>query len=415
MTNATNNLSSGTQADDNGPAATGKTEHRQRKPRWRNIVDNFGAGWYSIIMSTGILGILYHQQPYQFTGLRIISTIMYVLSVVLFALFSVPTILRWTVFHGVAVSRTQGSIDEVPLLACPPIAWLQIAALTSLCVSNSYWGGNAWTVVAVVFWWFGAAWMVTTSLGICIDLFTHNFASDRQLSPAIFIQSVGIATAAAVGGLICRYGYDVSPGLAVPVLIFSYLLTGFALFLSLELYSVFFNKLLTTGWPPPPKVPGMFFLVGPLGQVPAAFMLIGSAASTGGDFAGYNRGTFLTSMSGSTVSSAGTLIALAILGHDLFWMVIAFYGVIGSILKREAAYSLMWWALIFPLGTTTTSFIALSVNLNSSTFRVLAAIFTIFLTCAYLTNWVFTIWFGVKGELLIKSSDIEVYDEEKVD
>lgn len=312
------------------------------KPRWRNAVDNFSASWYSIVMSTGILGILYHQQPYQFNGLKIISTVMYLLAVVLFVLFSIPSILRWTVFHKAAVDRTQGSIDEVPLLACPPIAWLQIAGLTALIVSNSYWGGQPWSVVAVALWWIGAVWMATTSIGINIDLFTHTFATPHKLSPAIFLQSVGLATAAGIGGLICRYGYNVSPGLAVPILIVSYLLNGFALFLALELYAVFFHSLMVSGWPEPKKLPGMFFLVGPLGQVPAAFLLIGSAASTGGDFAGYNRGTFLTMTSGSTVSSAGTLLALTVLGHDLFWMVVAFYGVIRSIVTRQASFGPMW-------------------------------------------------------------------------
>lgn len=73
------------------------------------------------------------------------------------------------------------------------------------------------------------------------------------------------------------------------------------------------------------------------------------------------------------------------------------------------------WGLIFPLGTTTTTFASLSINLNSSTFRVLAAIFTIFLTIMYIMNWGLTIWHCIYGEYLIKPNEEEIYEDEKID
>lgn len=120
------------------------------------------------------------------------------------------------------------------------------------------------------------------------------------------------------------------------------------------------------------------------------------------DFAHYSRGSFLTMEGGQVVANAGTLLALLFLGFDLFWLVIACCGIARSAYRKELCYTLLWQGTIFPVATVTTTFIALSIELNSPTFRVLSAIFTIYLTANYLVNWVFIIWKSITSDLLIK-------------
>ena len=139
--------------------ANGAAHHNSpKKPVWRNITENFTAAWYTVVMNTGVLGILYHNQPHQFAGLQTIASIMYVLAIVLFTLFSIPTIIRWTVFFQSTSKKTQGNIDEISMLGAPVIAWTQITALTALIASNASWGGESFSILAVVMWWFGTAW-----------------------------------------------------------------------------------------------------------------------------------------------------------------------------------------------------------------------------------------------------------------
>lgn len=275
---------------------------------------------------------------------------MYLFTVVLFAVFVIPTLIRWTIFHEAAKRRTNGNLEEICMFAAAPIAWLNIAALTALCVSNAHWAGQSWSVVAVVFWWIGTVWMIVVVCGTYITIFHQSIADVQSISTAIFLPIVGIATAAATGALICRYGYDVSAGLAVPILIMSYFLDGLAIFLAIEMYSLYATRLTISGWPAPAKIPGQMLLVGPFGQAATALLVAGSAASSRMDFGHYNEGTFLTAMSGSSVSSACVLLAMLILGHDLFWVVIVFAGVGVNIMRRELTYSLLWWSMIFPLG-----------------------------------------------------------------
>lgn len=335
----------------NGTGQPNGISPTRRKPVWRNVVENFSPLWFTLAMNTGILGVLFHQQPWQFDGLYIISTIMYVFTIILFAIFSIITVFRWTVFHRTTVSKTHGDINEISLLGTAPIAWFTITALTALIPSNAYWGHHAFTILAVVMWWFGSLWMVVTCIGVCIAIAQHDVVYDRTMSTALFLPAVGVATDAVVGGLICNYAYGMTARLAVPILITSYFLDGLAVFVSLEIYTLFFHRLMTSGWPEPAKLPGLILLVGPFGQTAAALLLAGSAASTAMDFPHYDKGTFLTMMGAEGVTSAGTLIALLLLGHDFFWIVVACGGIGVGVMNRTLTYSLLWWATIFPLGT----------------------------------------------------------------
>ena len=251
---------------------------RQQKSAFQNTLENFTPLWFVIPMNTGILGILMHQLPYQFNGLPVLSTIMYLLDLTIFAIVCCMTILRWALYPKAAQRKTAASIDEIAFLGAAPITFLTLASLTGLIVSNAYWGGHAWSIVAYVMWWIGMSWMLTTctdadipllitlltmavGVGICITLFRANFIDDRSMTPSPFLPVVGVATAAVTGGQIINYAYDISPRLAVPVIVVAYLLGGLAIWLSIILYGVFFHRLMASGWPEPAKRPALMMLV----------------------------------------------------------------------------------------------------------------------------------------------------------
>jgi tellurite resistance protein TehA-like permease len=228
-------------------------------------------------MNTGVLAIIMHQLPYQFKGLPVLTTIMYLLDLVLFIICSVITILRWTMYSKVVIRKTAGNLDEIALYGAPPITFLTLAALTGLIVSKAEWGGHAWSLVAYVMWWFGMAFMLTTCKGttlrdllntnqstgmaIFITLFRTDVTDDRGMSAALTLPIVGVATAAVAGALICNFSHDISPRLAVPVIIVGYFLAGWAVWLAIILYGVYFQRLLAVGWPEPAKRPNMMMLV----------------------------------------------------------------------------------------------------------------------------------------------------------
>lgn len=388
---------------------------KQRKTAFQNTLENFTPLWFTIPMNTGILGILMHQLPYQFNGLPVLSTIMYLVELVLFFIICCMTILRWTMYPKAAQQKTAASIDEIAFLGAAPITFLTLASLTGLIVSNAYWGGYAWSLVAYTMWWFGVMWMLTTCIGVCITLFRNNLIDDRSMTPSPFLPAVGVATAALVGGQIVNYAHDVSPRLAVPVVIVAYFLGGLAIWLSIILYGVFFHRLMASGWPEPAKRPALMMLVGPFGQTSAALQSLATAAFTKMDFAGYQKGTFLQASAASGVSSASIVFALLLLGHDIFWIICCLFGVLEGAYMRQLSYNLTWWGTIFPVATMATAFLELSISMDSPAFRVLTAAFLLILLVNYFVNWGFTLYYIFTSDLLFKKADKDMPDEEKLD
>ena len=110
---------------------------KQRKSAFQNTLENFTPIWFTIPMNTGILGILMHQLPYQFHGLPVLSTIMYLADLTFFVLICAMTILRWTLYPKATQRKAATSIDEVSYLSTAPIAFLTLTSLTTQIISNA--------------------------------------------------------------------------------------------------------------------------------------------------------------------------------------------------------------------------------------------------------------------------------------
>ena len=110
---------------------------RLRKSAFRNTVENFSLIWFVLSIDTGILGILMHLLPYQFNGLFVLSTIMYLFNLVLFVIICIMTILRWTLYPKAAQQKTAASVDEISFLTATPIGFRTLTSLTGIIVSNA--------------------------------------------------------------------------------------------------------------------------------------------------------------------------------------------------------------------------------------------------------------------------------------
>jgi len=71
-----------------------------------------GARWFGTTMGTGIVAILLHQLPYQFRGLEIISTVIFLLNVVLFVVLCVGSIIRYVVWPKLFVETMLNPVQS---------------------------------------------------------------------------------------------------------------------------------------------------------------------------------------------------------------------------------------------------------------------------------------------------------------
>jgi tellurite resistance protein TehA-like permease len=208
-------------------------------------------------MNVGIIAILLHQLPYQFSGLPVLSTIAFVIDLVLFIIFSLIFLTRLAWFKREAYYEVTDDINELALGACWPIEWQTLASLICLIVSNAYWGGHAFTLVGYVMWWIGTAWMLAYLLFTFLTLIRRHNAFDRKLPPTIMIPAVGVATVATTRGLISSYADHISARLSVPVIIASFLVVGIGLLMSIFLYTYLPHALFIDGLPAPDNIASM--------------------------------------------------------------------------------------------------------------------------------------------------------------
>jgi tellurite resistance protein TehA-like permease len=299
-------------------------------------------------MDTGILSIILNLLPYHFTGQSTLSTILFVFNLALFTLFTLLSLTRVFKFRTHVSSQTVSSTEELSYLGAPPIAYLTLVAQVALTCSSAW--GFHWTILAYVLWWIGLVWTISLTSFTIVVLAKHNIATDRTLSPAIFLPLISVMTLGTTAGIVTNYSVGMTASMAVPVIVVAYMAIGYALFLSLLYYAYIAHKLIAVGLPPPAKIPALVITVGPMGQFATAVQVLSTAASTRGLFGGYNQGTWLTAGAASSVSAAAVLLALLALGFGFMWITVAWYIVLEKAVKKELPFGLTWWSLIFPMG-----------------------------------------------------------------
>lgn len=300
-------------------------------------------------MDTGILSILLNLHPWRFPGIGILSTIMFTLNLIIFVLFTLISLVRVAHHSSHIRHQTLTSLEEHSYLGAPLTAYLTLVAQIALTCSTAW--GYRWTLTAYALWWIGVILCIGTCSSHFVILIKGTMTTDAQMTPAIFLPLISVMTLGTTGGLVCNYSADMTPSLAIPVIVVGYMALGYALFLSLMYYAFLAHKLLAVGLPEPRKIPALVITVGPTGQFATAIQVLSSAADARGLFGGYEKGTWLKAGPASSVGAAAVLIALLALGFAVLWVGVAWYFVIGHLVRRNLPFSLAWWSLIFPMGT----------------------------------------------------------------
>lgn len=123
-----------------------------------DVASNTNSDQFAICISSGGLAALLDGPfPYRAQWLEVIASILFVVEIVTYVVFSAIMTARWIIYPHVAVRRAMNDPDELLAYAIPPIALMTIAALTGIQASNASWGDHAFTLLAYVLWWIGCA------------------------------------------------------------------------------------------------------------------------------------------------------------------------------------------------------------------------------------------------------------------
>ncbi|KAF3043148.1 hypothetical protein E8E12_004626 [Didymella heteroderae] len=137
----------------------------QRQSAVQIAIKNFSPVWFLISMDTGIISIIMNILPWQFNGLGIISTIMFVFNLVLFTTFSLLAITRLFTFPRHVKSESLNQVEEISYQGAPAIAglfgsynrgiWLTASSASSVSAASEL---IALMVLGFGFMWITVAW-----------------------------------------------------------------------------------------------------------------------------------------------------------------------------------------------------------------------------------------------------------------
>ena len=110
-------------------------------------------------MSTGVLSIVVHQLPYNASWLHIISTILFVLNIGLFLLFTAASCLRYVLFPRILPAVLQHPHQSLFVATFPVGLATLINMIVLVCVP--VWG-HGMAILAWVLWWIDAVMALLT-------------------------------------------------------------------------------------------------------------------------------------------------------------------------------------------------------------------------------------------------------------
>ncbi|BDA50428.1 Sulfite efflux pump SSU1 [Coccomyxa sp. Obi] len=354
------------------------------------IIINFVPSWFAVCMGTGIVAILLHTSPRQFKGLEYISTVFYLLNIVLFVLFLVLSIARYTLYPWVLV-RMLKHPGICMFLGTLPMALCTIINGTVLIVVPAF---GQWAVYLVqVLWWLDVALTFLSSFVIPMLMFHIHQLALETMTAAWLLPLVPTVVAAASGGLVATV---VGRNSAAAILVVSYMLWGTGMGLSFLVMTLYFHRLAVHNLPTSEVIVSAFLPLGPLGQGAFGIIQLAKAAKPILQTADFES----AAPAADTIYIVSVLVGLLMSGLGFWWLV---HGV-SSVLIRQfnggIVFNMGFWGFIFPLGVYTAAIIAIAQALDSAALSWLAVVFIIVLVC---------LWFFVAASTVANSLNRKLF------
>ncbi|KAI8994984.1 voltage-dependent anion channel [Pilobolus umbonatus] len=335
----------------------------------RKIVRNFTPSWFSVNMGTGVLSMLLYNFPYPFHGLHTIATVLFVFNVVIYCLFTLITVARYTLWPEIFVLMMKHPAQSL-FIGTMPMGLTTIGNFIVLALTDKY----AWAMDLAFGIWIAVLVLTAFScIMVPYYIIVHHDHEFEKMNGTWLLPIVPAVVAAASGGLLAN---KIDEERAIVILVVSYILMGLGLLLALSIIVIYFFRLAVHSLPPKEVIISSFLPLGPLGQGAYGLLQLGSASYRllGDDY--------IVGL-GHTAYGMGFITALILWGYGLWYLVVAIFSV-GITVKNKIPFNMGWWGLTFPLGVFASATLSIGQILGWPFFLVLASI----LICCLVVIWI---------------------------
>lgn len=230
-----------------------QTSHRNVSIRER--VHHFTWTWFTTVMSTSGIALVISQTPHRFHGLTVIGDIFFILSILLFVLFTAAITTRFILFPKAFISSLSHPTESLFF----PAFWISIVSILSGMTVYGIPKTGQWFVVTmrVLFWVYTASTFVV-AVGQYFFLFTGKPFTLQSFTPAWILPIFPIMLCGTLASLL---GPSQPPEFSLPMLMAGITFQGLGILVSMLFYSIYLGGLMTNGLPTPNTRPGMFVAV----------------------------------------------------------------------------------------------------------------------------------------------------------
>ncbi|KAF2402110.1 C4-dicarboxylate transporter/malic acid transport protein [Trichodelitschia bisporula] len=348
---------------------------------WRRVVRNFTPSWFSVIMGTGIVGVLLHNMPYGAHELYYPSIVFFALNALLFGLALGISILRYTLYPECWGVMVRDPVNSLFLGTVPMGLATLIQMWTLVCVP-------AWGPWAVTFVW--GVWIIDAVVAVAVAvmlpflLMSTNYI--KSLERITAVQLLPVAAMVVAGGVGARVAEVLPhPQRAFGTLVASYILWGMGLPLALVILVIYYQRLAVHKLPPREAIASCCLPLGPLGFGGFGILYLGKVAQKVFPLVGA-----VDPMAGQFAYLFGFFLSLIMWAFGLVWLFFALATVLQS---GRFPFNMGWWGFVFPLGVYAASTVLLGQEFPSRFFRVLGMIFN----CCVILLWFVVAAGTVKG------------------
>jgi C4-dicarboxylate transporter/malic acid transport protein len=358
---------------------------------------HFTWAWFTLIMSTGGLSLLFFAQPHQIPAFKQIGFVVYIINLVLFACVVAALVTRFVLYPGdLKASLThprEGFFVPTFFLSCA-------TAITS---THRYAiPANDLALIGAIqtaFWGY-----VIVTLFLAVFQYSYVFSSHsfglQTMMPTWILPIFPIMLSGTIASVIADTQPDI---MAVPIVIGGLACQGLGMSVSLIMYSHMVGRLMQAGLPNREHRPGLFMNVGPPSFT--ALALIGMANGLPDTFdAGMGMAGILDAAMLRTMAVVG---AVFLWGLSLWWFGVA---VISVLLSRPKYFHLGWWAMVFPNTGFTLATISLGNAFKSEPVLYVANAMSLALLIMYLFVLFFQIKAVITQDIMYPGRDEDVED-----
>ncbi|GKU21929.1 unnamed protein product [Fusarium langsethiae] len=366
------------------------------KLKLRQRLKHFTWAWYTLPMSTGGLSLLLYAQPHQFTGLRTIGLVIYIINLMIFTSVSVAMASRFLLHQGTFVKSLTHPREGFFVPTC----LLSMATLITSTDRYAIAKDNAnlvWAVQAS-FWGY-----LVVALILAIGQYSYVFAAHSfslsTMMPTWLLPVFPIMLSGTIASVIA----ETQPNLdALTIIGAGLTCQGLGLSVAVMMYAHMVGRLMQAGLPNREHRPGLFMCVGPPAFTALAVIGMANGMPESWDIVQGDGAATVAIVKLIAVMSAIFLWALS-----LWWFGIAAVAVIQSPPKY---FHLGFYAMVFPNTGFTLATISIGKALESPAIGWVATGMTILILCVFVFVFVCHARAVITQDIMYPGRDEDVED-----